>query len=371
VASVKKRPNGSWRARYRDEQGKEHARHFPRKKDADDWLNSITVQVGTGTYVNPNAGKVTLQDYYATWAERQIWESGTRRAMDLSVRSCTFADLEMRSIRRSSVESWVKAMTTAGLAPQTIHTRMQNVRSVLRAAVLDRLVASNPTEGVTLPRKRRAEHAMDIPTPETVAALYEASEEWFRPFVALAAFAGLRLGEINGVQLGDIDFLKRKLMVRRQVQRSPGQAIEIRPPKYGSERDIDLADDLLVILSEHVKNVGVYGDANWILPGRDNGPAWPRTLAYYWDKASKSAGIQGVTAHSLRHFYASALIAAGCDVVTVQHALGHSKPSVTLDIYSHLWPTAEDRTRNAAQALIASVLKPPADSSRTQGLSPA
>lgn len=44
--------------------------------------------------------------------------------------------------------------------------------------------------------------------------------------------------------------------------------------------------------------------------------------------------------------------AEGCDVVTVQHALGHSTPSITLDIYSHLWPKAEDRTRRASGNLI-------------------
>jgi len=70
--------------------------------------------------------------------------------------------------------------------------------------------------------------------------------------------------------------------------------------------------------------------------------------------------------HDLRHFYASGLIAAGCDVVTVQRALGHSMPSITLNTYSHLWPTVEDRTRTAAAELMASVLAIPADSVRTQ-----
>ena len=59
------------------------------------------------------------------------------------------------------------------------------------------------------------------------------------------------------------------------------------------------------------------------------------------------------TLHDLRHFYASGLIAARCDVVTVQHALGHSSPSITLNTYRHLWPKAEDRTRNAAAGLMA------------------
>ena len=66
----------------------------------------------------------------------------------------------------------------------------------------------------------------------------------------------------------------------------------------------------------------------------------------------KKVGMDDFTLHDLRHFYASGLIAEGCDVVTVQHALGHSTPSVTLDIYSHLWPKAEDRTRRASGNLI-------------------
>jgi len=58
--------------------------------------------------------------------------------------------------------------------------------------------------------------------------------------------------------------------------------------------------------------------------------------------------------HDLRHFYASGLIMAGCDVVTVQRALEHQSAEVTLSTYGHLWPTAEDRTRAAPASLMAS-----------------
>jgi integrase len=63
-----------------------------------------------------------------------------------------------------------------------------------------------------------------------------------------------------------------------------------------------------------------------------------------------------VKLHDLRHFYASGLIAAGCDVVTVQRALGHSSATITLNTYAHLWPTAEDRTRLAAAMMLTEVL---------------
>jgi integrase len=77
----------------------------------------------------------------------------------------------------------------------------------------------DPSIGVTLPRLRKAEAPMRVPTPEEVGAIMAAAEWWFRPFVALCAFAGLRLGEAAALQANDIDFL------RRQIPReSPGAA---------------------------------------------------------------------------------------------------------------------------------------------------
>jgi Phage integrase family len=69
--------------------------------------------------------------------------------------------------------------------------------------------------------------------------------------------------------------------------------------------------------------------------------------------------------HDLRHFYASGLINAGCDVVTVQRAMGHKSATVTLNTYAHRWPKAEDRTRNAAAALFADAVSTTADQLRT------
>ena len=78
--------------------------------------------------------------------------------------------------------------------------------------------------------------------------------------------------------------------------------------------------------------------------------------------------MSGARLHDLRHFYASGLIAAGCDVVTVQRGLGHAPATTTLRTYAHLWPTAEDRTRAAAADLMRSATSPkyPADYLRTR-----
>lgn len=366
MANIAKRPDGRWRARYRDAAGREHARHFHRKIDAQRSLDEVTASVVIGQYVDPKAGRVTFAAFYAEWSARQVWVPGTVRAMGLAARSATFADLPLGRVRRSHVEQWVKAMNAAGLAPGTIRTRVNNVRSVLRAAVRDRLIATDPGADVTLPRDRRREAAMVLPEPAQVGRLLAAADPHFRGFLALAAFAGLRLGEAAALQVGDVDFLRRTLAVSRQVQRAGGGQVEIRAPKYGSERSVYLADDLVRVLAQHVEVHRPGADpARWMFEATPGQPPHQNTVGHLWRKACKAAGVTGFSLHDLRHFYASGLIAAGCDVVTVQRALGHAKATTTLNTYAHLWPTAEDRTRKAAGELMTSALAAGADSVRT------
>lgn len=357
MASIKQRPDGSWRARYRDETHRELSRHFDTKREAQRWLDEVTTSVITGRYVDPRAGTITLAHYYADWSTRQLWAAGTVVAMDLAMRTCSFRDVELRRLSRSHVEAWVKEMASRGLAPGTIKTRVNNVRGVIRAAVRDRRMPEDPSIGVTLPRLRKAEASMRVPTPEEVGAIMAAAEWWFRPFVAVCAFAGLRLGEAAALQSDDINFLRRQIHVRRQVQRHSANEITLSPPKYGSERVIFAADELLAILSQHFADHGTFGTDRWLFMGQYGLPPHQNTVGYWWRKTLAAAGVDGIRLHDLRHFYASGLIASGCDVVTVQRALGHARATTTLNTYSHLWPTAEDRTRAAAGALVSSALQ--------------
>jgi integrase len=180
----------------------------------------VTPSVVTGQYIDPRAGRVTFETFYTEWAARQVWEATTVLAMDLAARNVPFAQLPPAELRRSHVEQWVKQMTTRGLASGTVRTRVNNVRAVLRAAVRDRVIADDPNDAVTLPRLRRAEAAMALPTNGQVAAVLDAADERLRALVALAAFAGLRLGEAAVLRVADVDYLRRLLVVRRQVQQA-------------------------------------------------------------------------------------------------------------------------------------------------------
>ncbi len=362
AGSIAKRPDGRWRARYRDDTGRERSRHFARKVDAAAWLDDVTATLHTGTYVNPRAGKVTFQQFYDDWAPRQLWLPSTRANADLAVRSVAFGEVPMKAIRRSHIETWVKAMSTRWAAT-TIKTRFVIVRSVFRAGVADRVIANDPTDGVPLPRRRKIEAAMRVPTVAQVGTLLAhadsnrvSTRHGFRAYVALCAFAGLRKGEAAAVQVGDIDVEARRLTISRQLQRD-GDTFAVRLPKYGSERIVHLPDDLVSMLQAHIETFLPEEPApdSWLFTVGD-GPMYDNDIDWRWRATRSSAGLPDVRLHDLRHFYASGLIAAGCDVVTVQRALGHSSATTTLNTYSHLWPTAEDRTRAAAAELMIEAL---------------
>lgn len=380
--------NQAWRGAYRDESGKQHTKSFKRQIDAKRWVSTEEAKVVRGDWVNPAAGKVTFAAFYADWAPRQVWLSSTRENADLAVTGVTFGDMPLRSIRRSHVEAWVKQMSTA-LAPTTIDTRFTVVRGVFRAAVADRLIPSDPSIGVALPRKRKAEAAMRIPTNKDVAKLLGAAEPVRRPksrpgftaFVALCAFAGLRRGEALGVQVGDIDFLARTLRVTRQLQRAKaadvaagknlvkavaGITVMVRPPKYESERTIYLPDEVIAILAEHIRVHTPDGDPSRWLFDDDSRPWHDNLVDYRWRSTRTDAGMS-FKLHELRHYFASGLIAAGCDVVTVQRAMGHASAATTLSTYAHLWPSAEDKTRAAASGMAAAVLASRASGAQRAG----
>ena len=301
----------SWRGSYRDEVGKQHTKSFKRQIDAKRWVATEEAKVVRGDWIDPSAGKITFATFYADWAPRQVWLSSTRENADLATASVTFGHMPLRSIRRSHIEGWVKD-TTARLAPTTIDTRFTIVRGVFRAAVADRLIASDPTIGVVLPRRRKAEAAMFLPTNADVARVLSSAEPERRPrsrpgftaYVALCAFAGLRRGEGLGVQVGDIDFLGRTLRVTRQLQRAKpadieagknlveaagGIAVVVRPPKYESERTIYLPDELVTILAEHVRLHTPKGKpTRWLFD--EGGKPWHDNLVDYRWRATRTAG---------------------------------------------------------------------------------
>jgi integrase len=356
MASIKKRDNGQWRARYRDDAGKEHARHFARKVDAQRWLDEVITSVVTGQYVDPKAGLTTVADYAQQWQVAQLWRATTARRVEKDLRVHILPTLGSRplaSVQTSDMQGLVKAWP-ATLAPSSARVVYATVRTLFRAAVEDRLINSSPcTSRVRLPRA--GHNTLTIPDPAVVLAIADHLPAHHRAVVYVSAGLGLRPGEVFGLKASDVDFLRRSVTVQHQLD----EGRRLVPLKTdGSYRVVPLPDVVALELSRHLEG---RERAGLMFTARDGQPVLRNLFTKVWRGAVAAAGAPGLHLHDLRHVYASALIHAGESVKTVQRRLGHSSAAMTLDVYSHLWPDSEERSRSAIDA----VLAPPADSLRT------
>jgi len=372
--SVAKRPNGRWRARYRDDAGREHARHFDRKLDAQRWLDEVTTSFITGRYVDPKAGRMTFLEWFDFWSDQQGWQLSTLDSVESVRKSISFGSKPIAKVTTTDVQAWVKSMSLpsksrqTGLAASTTKVRFNYVRMAFIAAMKAKVIAVDPSDAVKLPTAVRASRAVvrrsEIPTADQVAAALSVSDSTFRTFAQTCAFAGLRLGEAAGLRVSDIDEVESAISVERQVQGQSLATTRVTAPKYDSVRTVYVSEQLIALLLEHAARTGASGEDPLFV---NDGDLFNRLSAgNRWRRARRKANLpERFTIHSLRHFFASGLIAAGCDVATVQQALGHKSPSITLGVYTHLWPGNEDRARQAATVLTATVLGPPADPLRT------
>ena len=357
MSSIGRRADGSWRARYRDSDGREHARHFDRKIDAQRWLDEMTASIVRGDYVDPAAGKITLRRHAEAWQASHVGRPGTASLLDNALRLHilpALGDRPLDSLRRSDVQALVKTLS-AKLSPGTVRNIYEFLNRIMQAAVDDRLIAHSPCRRIVLPARSEVEPIP--PTPGEVQALADAVPPRFRAVVVLLAGSGLRIGEALGLKTSDVNFLRRTVRVERQRL----QDGSIGPTKTAkSTRTVPLGQ---IVVDELAQHVAAHGASEWLFTASDGRPLSYRQWKTIWRHALRENGLD-LDTHSLRHFTASALIAGGASVKQVQTVLGHSSAAITLRVYAHLWPGDEERTRK----ILDTALELLADSLRTRGL---
>lgn len=380
MSSIQKRPNGKWRARYRDQEGREYARHFPRKIDAQDWLDEVTADVVTGRYVDPQAGRIELGTFADRWLAAQTFDALTRETVESRIRVHVkphLGEVELRNLRPSMIQAWVRGRQVE-VAPSYCRLLLTHLSTILAAAVDDRLIPTNPCASGSV-RAPKVVRGRVMPwTVERVRAVVAGHPDEYRAAPVVGAGCGLRQGEVFGMTVDAVDFLRRTVHVRQQVRLVGGQLV-FSPPKGGREREVPLPDWVSVALAEHLR---VHPATESTLPWRDPGGAahtaalmftnregGALTRAYYqhnaWTPAIAAARVQRNRSngfHALRHHYASVLLQRGVSIRAVAEYLGHHDPGFTLRTYAHLMPEDEARSRAAIDAAYA-----PADSARTDG----
>ncbi|MFJ4898979.1 tyrosine-type recombinase/integrase [Streptomyces sp. NPDC088727] len=362
MANVQKRPNGKWRARYRDLDGKEHARHFDRKLDAQRWLDEVTASVVTGQYVDPRAGRITFAKYAERWQGSLIASEAGERITDNALRPHLVPALGARSlaaIRRNDIQVLFKHLSDQ-LGPGSVRNVHDVLVRVMTAAVDDKVIASSPCRRITLPVIPDEE--VTPPTVAQVEAMARVMPPYIRAAVVMLAGSGLRIGELLGLKVSDIDFKADSIRVERQRLQSG----KVGPPKtVKSRRTVPVGE---VVTDALLAHLAARPSREWLFAMEEGEPLNYRRWKTEWNGARKAlqaaeneaaeregrkpVELPHMVTHDLRHFYASALIAGGASVKQVQMVLGHASAVITLRIYAHLWPGEEDRTRSVMDAIL-------------------
>lgn len=386
-----------WRVRWTDDEGRLRTMMFERKADADRKDAAVRVDLDRGQYVDPTAGRVRFREYAEQWRANQVHRQTTQVHVGIQLRRHVYpvlGDRTLSVIRPTQIQAWVRG-ASADLAPSTVEVVYRYLSAIFKAAVADRLIHHTPCVGVKLP-KREPKRVDPLPT-EAVHVWMDAMPARYEALVALGAGSGLRGGEMLGLEVEKVDFLRRTVRVDQQLVLVNGEPPFLAPPKTAaSYRTVPIGRFVIDALAAHlarfpvteveiVDKTGprpVTRPARLVflsargLPIRRNvlatktivpalRAARRQILGRRSTEATRTlaASLDDAGLHALRHYFASLLIGHGASVKEVQERLGHASASETLDTYSHLWPASDDRTRAAVDAVLGSVTEPAAQES--------
>ena len=241
-------------------------------------------------------------------------------------------------------------------SPKTVKNYKTFISSVFDYSVKMQMLPDNPCRNVVLPKLKQKERK--IYTLEEVQKMLDLFEEEteanykYTIFFTLAAFTGLRRGELLGLEWKDIYWDDSLLKVVRTSEYTKEKGIYTDTPKTeSSKRFIKLPPEIIQKLKEYKawqdkwkEEVG----SKWIESDRlftktDGSPMGMRQPYKFFERFCAKTGMRFVNIHSFRHFNASILINNGVDVRTVQGCLGHSCATTTLNIYAHTFQEAQAR----------------------------
>jgi len=364
----------AWIVDYVDQQGDQHIKHFPRRKDADEYHATVKVDIRTGLHIAPRKSP-TVNEAAETWHKR-VEANGMngdgpaerstlrqyRQHIDLHIVP-RIGDVRLGDLTPVKVENFRDDLLK-GLSRPLARKVFTSFKSILKASNCGHL-ANNVSVGRDK-RRRRLEAGQDFPTPDQIKrliAVVAPDDLRRRAMLLTVAFTGLRSSELRGLRWKDIDFKANQLHVRQRADRFN----KIGAPK--SEKSVRTVPLDVVTLdalrawklkSQHSKpDDYVFAAKTGHIVSQDK-MLDNLTSAMKEAKLVDKDGNAFYGLHALRHFFASWCINAkesgGRELPPkrVQELLGHSTIVMTLDLYGHLFPDKGDRTElnEAVQQLL-------------------
>jgi len=335
MGNIQKRPGGQWRAHYRDPFGKEHARHFRRRLDAERWLASVENAKHRGEWIDPALSRITVGEWAEKWLAAQVQLKPLtleryRNIVRVQILP-HWERLRLAEVTHADVVAWVAALQADGYAAATIRQTHRVLSLMLTLAVRDRRLSYNPAEGVRLPRVARKEPV--FLSHEQVDRLAAACRG-YELFIRLLAYTGLRWGEATALQVQRVDLMRRRLEVVRNAI-DLGREITYGTPKTHQHRSVPIPRSLVDELATHM--AGKPPDDLVFTSARGAPLRNHNFRSRVFSPAATAIGVPQLTPHDLRHTAASLAVQAGANVKAVQRMLGHASAAMTLDVYAGLF----------------------------------
>jgi integrase len=392
MAHIEKRTRGgrvSYRARYRAPDGTERNKTFRRKADAEKFLATVESAKLRGAWTDPAAGRTTLAAWLEEWwgsaADLRPSTVARDEAYFNSLILPRFGGVPLAAIRQPDVQAWVAELSARGFRPATVVKAYQLLGRTMTAAVNADMVPRSPCRAVRLPKVEREE--MRFLNPAEVARLANVIDSRYRALVLVAAYGGLRIGELAGLRRRRIDLLRSTVDVAEIVVEVRGELYMGPPKTRAGRRIVTLPRSVVEELAEHLGPVGE-ADA-WVFTADKGGVLRPSNFRVkVWLPAIWAAGLVPLRPHDLRHTAVALWIAAGAnpkevrgprtatfphepEPAQVRHGrpgkvvergplsvrAGHTSVAFTPDRYGHLFPGHDDELRDRLDAMHAQGLQ--------------
>jgi len=363
---VREKPTGSgmWWI-FIDHEGKRKAKKVGTdKKLAQEVAKKIEAKLTLGDVGITETGEKlpTFKEYSQTWLHgyiKPLRRETTFERYDFILKCYIYpsalAGLPIDKVARKDVRELLLSIHGRGLSKATVCLVRDVLSGVLNHAMDDEVIESNPVLGVVkrLQLSRDKKNEVEPLTKEEVQLFLDVCRENRPDYYAffLTAFrTGMRLGELLGLQWGDIDWHGRFIRVSRSFKRG-----RITPTKTGRARRVDMSNQLIEVLAnlhtQRKKEALQAGRGNvesFIFHEKGGQPLSQNTVRNVFKRMLSKAGLREIRLHDTRHTFASLLLSDGQSPVYVKEQLGHSSIQMTVDIYGHLIPSSN---RDAVNSL--------------------
>ena len=354
------RTSGRWQAQISLE-GRRLSKTFSAAKDCREWLREMSEQVENG--LSFQGTKYTMEKYLEVWLENiqgtirfrtwQQYEGIVRNHISPALGRIRIIELQPHQI-----QGFYTRLNKKGISPRTVKLVHSVLHRSLVVAQRQGLIGRNPASVVQPPRVPYKEMKF-LSDTQARQLLIAASEDRNAVLYYLALTTGMRQGELLGLKWSDLDWSSGELDIRRKAQRETGKGIVLSELKTrAGRRVILLGPDTLDKLAEHRQKQDIerqsddWQEMDLVFTSEKGTPIDQRNLLREYSALLDRAGLPKIRFHDLRHTAATLMLLHGTPLLIVSRRLGHSKPSITLDIYGHYLPGMQEQVASMMDELI-------------------